>query len=90
MPELQKSPNWDSRQNITGFVSEGFPFNEGWPQCGPGEIKVFEIITRDGQRQFAYIDFSTQYQTEGKKWCTLPSGELIDKQVVIAWRETKE
>ncbi len=82
----QKSPNWDNRKNITGFLREGYPFDEGWPQCGPTDDKVFELITRDGQRYDARVDFSTQYRAEGKQWRTL-SGETIYKIVVIAWRE---
>lgn len=84
--EPQKSPNWDSRQNISQFVEEGFPFDEGWPECGPGDDKVFELVTRDGQRHDARVDFSTQYRAEGLQWRTL-SREVIYKHVVIAWRE---
>lgn len=84
----QKSPNWDNRQTITSSVTEGFPFNEGWPQCGPGDNKVFELITRDGQRHIAQVDLSTQYRAEGKQWRTL-SGQIIDKYNVLAWREVE-
>ena len=86
MSELQKSLNWDRRHHITWFVRKGFPFDEGWPKCGPGDNKVFELITRDGQRHDACVDFSTQYRAEGLQWRSL-TGEPISKGVVIAWRE---
>jgi len=86
MPELQKSPNWDNRKNIAWPFRKGFPFNEGWPRCGPGDGKVFELITCGGQRHDARVDFETQYRAEGLNWRTL-SGELIYKHVVIAWQE---
>jgi hypothetical protein len=87
MSELQKSINWDDRENIMGFLDDGFPFDEGWPQCGPGETKFFDIITRNGQKHTAYIDFSTQYRAEGLNWFSLSIGSIVSEFTVIAWRE---
>lgn len=89
MSELQKSPNWDNRKNVTGFVRDGYPFNEGWPQCGPSDDKLFTVITRDGTRHTAYVDFTTQYRAEGLQWRKL-NRESICKEVVVAWQEKKE
>jgi hypothetical protein len=85
--EPQKSPHWDERQHVTSFVEEGFPFDEGFPRCGPGDGMVFDLITRDGQRHLAQVDFSTQYRAEGKKWYDVADGCAIFRCVVLAWRE---
>jgi hypothetical protein len=83
----QKSSNWDCRCGFTHFVKEGYPFDEGWPDCSPNDGKVFEIIVRDGKKYFATVDFTTQYRAEGKKWRSVERGQMIEKCVVMAWRE---
>jgi len=86
MSEIQKSPNWDKRCDFQGFLREGFPFDEGWPKCGPGDGMTFDLVLRDGEKCQAYVDFSTQHRAEGLQWRRL-TGQSVSRSVVIAWRE---
>jgi hypothetical protein len=89
MPGLRKSRHWDERKNEQSFPKSGYPYREGWPDCGPGENIVFEIVMMDGKRTQGYVDFTTQYIAEGLNWRDL-NGELIDKYFVVAWKEVEE
>ncbi len=83
MPK-QQSPHWEERSHINYFLTEGFPFNEGFPtDC---QEKKYTIILRSGERYIAFVDVSRQYAAEGKQWIT-SDGETYDKNVVIAWKE---
>lgn len=86
-PEKQYSHNWSKYQNNQGVI-DGFPFEEGFPSGGvfANHTKVYELITRDGSRVQAKVDYSTQYRAEGIKWFTLDR-ETLDQSVVAAWRE---
>lgn len=84
--KLQKSPNWDQYCELVGSVYLGFPFNEGFPKVSPFSDTLFVLITSDGSRHRAKVDFDTQYRSEGLKWRTIMK-ETIHKQVVIAWKE---
>lgn len=86
MSELQKSKNWDKYSSVLGECRNGFPFDEGFPNVGPSEMKYFQIITCDGKIHVAQVDLSTQYRAEGKNWIT-QRGEVIYRGTVVAWRE---
>ncbi len=88
--EKQQSPNWDKYKDISYFVLEGFPFNEGFPQGGPfgNADKVYEIILRNGNKVDAQVDYSTQYKAEGLTWkCLEGVFKYVDRHIVVAWRE---
>ena len=71
--------------SLMGFIiREGFPFKEGFPSRAVG-LRC-ELITRDGERHQAQVDYSTQYRAEGLQWLT-SRGKTIDKYVVAAWKE---
>lgn len=70
-------------------------FNEGFPKSSHLDDKIFEIITSDGQRHKAYVDFSTQHRDEGIQWRVISSDTLrrresVDKYHVMAWQEIEE
>ncbi len=89
-PAPQQSPSWEQYKDVSWFVERGFPFDEGMPTGGPYENaeKTFTVITRDGQRHTARVDYSTQYRSEGLQWRTT-HGETFGKQVVLAWKENR-
>jgi hypothetical protein len=84
-----QSPNWDKYKDWPSgaFINEGFPFDEGWPSGGPygNQDVMYEVITRDGVRHDAKVDYTTQYRSEGLQWRT-NKGETLYKEVVVAWR----
>lgn len=84
-----QSSSWEKYQNWPSgaFINEGYPFDESFPPGGPfGNQNVFyEIITRDGMRHDAQVDYSTQYRSEGLKWLT-NQGEFLGREVVVAWK----
>lgn len=85
----KQSPSWELYQNWPSgmMIQDGFPFSEGFPSGGPfgNQDIVYEIITRDGVRYDAQVDYTAQYKEEGLQW-RIKSG-LIGKQVVVAWRQ---
>ena len=81
---VKQSPNWERFKDATGFIEEGFPFDEGIPTANRG--KQFEIIRRDGGRVIAKVDDSRQYRAEGCSWVT-DKGESVYTHVVVAWQE---
>lgn len=69
------------------MIQEGLPFDEGFPSGGPfgNSDVVYEIITLDGVRHTAQVDYTTQYRSEGLQWKT--KRETIGRQVVVAWKQ---
>ena len=88
--KLEQSPNWEKHKNTQGFIEEGFPFHEGFPRNirrSSGELSLFTLITRDGERHVAEVDTSTQYRAEGLNWTTYPERRVIYPHTVVAWNE---
>ena len=87
--EPQQSPNWEARNSHQGFMEDGFPFNEGFPRFwySNSERLQFTVITREGRRETAVVDASTQYRAEGLNWLTWPDKRIVTRHTVIAWQE---
>lgn len=89
----QQSPHWEAYQDSQGFISKGFPFNEGFPKGGPfgNASKVYELVLRGGERVPARVDYSEQYMADGIQWETTGQEaggrRTLDKHVVAAWKE---
>lgn len=90
MTEKQQSKNWEKYKDISSFVAEGFPFDEGFPKGGPfgNADKIYEIILRNGTKVDAQVDYSTQYRAEGLNWrCLEGTFSSVDRFIVLAWKE---
>lgn len=95
--EPQQSPNWEGRKDHQGFMDEGFPFREGFPRLiykrfgwPYAEPLLFTVITRDGGRETAVVDTTTESRNEGLTWRTWPDRRVVAPHTVVAWQEQKD
>ncbi len=90
MTEIEKSQHWDDLKDSTGFIEEGFPFDEGFPKdTSPNNNKDYTLVFRDGTRLTGSPDYSSQYSTEGMAWRIHQPSEFstLGRQVIAAWCE---
>ena len=80
--EKEHSPNWMQYRNYFGTMPRGYPFNEGFPMNGHSNNISYELVTRDGTRIRANID----YGAERPQWKS-KDGDPIEEKVVAAWCE---
>lgn len=93
MSNLEKSPNWDNVKDSQGFIEEGFPFNEGFPQRASayGDSE-YTLVFRDGTRLTGYPDYSRMYMAEGVEWKIKQPSSFrgLAQHVIAAWCENPE
>lgn len=81
------SPHWEERKSFTGFMEDGFPFDEGFPTSNFNPMYKYTLIIRNGRQiEDAIVDPSTQYRAEGLAWRSA-NNEHIPGHIVIAWCE---
>ncbi len=86
--EIANSPTCQSHLQLAFF-------DEGFPRCSPVDNRKFEIITADGLRHVANIDFANQYFSDWKLWIIISSDtrkkwDTESKYFVAAWREVPD
>ncbi len=82
----KQSPSWHKYQDSEDFIEKGFPFNEGFPKTSPLSLEPFNLILRNGVRVVGYVDFSTQYRSEGLSWMD-EQGHYLSSYTVVGWQK---
>jgi hypothetical protein len=93
--EGKQSPNWQQYHDLPLDIApekeaelrQDAPYTEGFPRT-PRAYNggLYELITVNGSRSIARVDFTTQAQAQGIEWQRV-EGRYSNPDYVLAWRE---
>lgn len=90
----KQSPNWDKFQNRIGFISEGFPFKEGFPPSkenttSNNKDQFYDLRLRSGEIVTGRPSYSPFEGGGAVEW-RIENGKSVNPAIVVAWKENNK